>query len=154
MVGLQKADDAGVYRVSDDLALYRPGTIEQFDAIVMNNSNGPWIRPTPDDMPKFQEYGADVSAVEKVLRHSLLNYVSKGGGIVAYHHAIGGNTQWPEFQELIGAGYWGHPWNEKVGIKLDDPDHPLMATFQGKGFRLASFMNEARLRPSMRVITR
>ena len=123
--------------ISDDLTLYRPGTIEQFDAIVMNNSNGPWIRPTAENMPKFQAYGPDVNAVEKVLRKSLLDYVSKGGGIVAYHHAIGGNTHWPEFQELIGAGYWGHPWNEEVGIKLDDPSHPLLAVFEGKGFRLA-----------------
>jgi len=123
--------------VSDDVALYRSGTIEQFDAIIMNNSNGPWIRPTVEDMPKFQAYGTDIDAVEKVLRRSLLDYVSNGGGIVAYHHAIGGNTHWPEFQKLIGAGYWGHPWNEEVGIKLDDPTHPLMATFEGKGFRLA-----------------
>jgi len=39
--------------------------------------------------------------------------------------------------KLLGAGYWGHPWNEEVGIKLDEPDHPLLAAFGGKDFRLA-----------------
>lgn len=30
-------------------------------------------------------------------------WVSKGGGIVADHHAAGGNTHWPEFLEWLGA---------------------------------------------------
>lgn len=123
--------------VSDDVAMYLPENITQFDAIIMNNSNGPWIRPTPEDMDKFTSHGSDIDAVEQVLRKSLLDYVSNGGGIVAYHHAIGGNTHWPEFLDLIGAGYWGHPWNEEVGIKLDDPAHPLLTAFGGKDFRLA-----------------
>jgi len=88
-------------------------------------------------MGRLREYGEDVNEVEMLLRKSLLDYVASGGGIVAYHHAIGGNTHWPEFLELIGAGYWGHPWNEEVGIKLEEPDHPLLATFGGKDFRLA-----------------
>jgi len=123
--------------VSDDVAMYLPENLKQFDAILLNNSNGPWIRPTPEDMDKFKDYGGDIDAVEKRLRQSLLDFVRNGGGIVAYHHAVGGNTHWPGFQELLGAAYWGHPWNEEVGIKLDDPDHPLLAAFGGRDFRLA-----------------
>ncbi len=123
--------------VSDDVALYLPENIKRFDAIILNNSNGPWIRPTDEDMAKFKEYGSDVNEVEMLLRQSLLDYVARGGGIVAYHHAIGGNNHWPAFLELLGAGYWGHPWNEEVGIKLDELNHPLLAAFGGEGFRLA-----------------
>jgi type 1 glutamine amidotransferase len=123
--------------VSDDVALYLPENIKRFDAIILNNSNGPWIRPTDEDMAKFREYGSDVNEVEMLLRKSLFDYVANGGGIVAYHHAIGGNTHWPAFLELLGAGYWGHPWNEEVGIRLDEPNHPLLAAFDGKDFRLA-----------------
>ncbi len=123
--------------VSDDVAMFLPENLKKFDAIVMNNSNGEWIRPTEKDVEKLKEYGPDADAVEKLLRKSLLEWVSSGGGIVAYHHAIGGNTHWPKFLELLGAGYWGHPWNEDVGVKLDEPDHPLLAAFEGKNFRLA-----------------
>jgi type 1 glutamine amidotransferase len=123
--------------VSDDVALYLPENLKRFDAIIMNNSNGPWIRPTEQDMERFRKYGDSIDAVETLLRKSLLDWVSNGGGIVAYHHAIGGNNHWPEFLELIGAGYWGHPWNEEVGIKVEEPDHPLVAAFGGKDFRLA-----------------
>jgi type 1 glutamine amidotransferase len=122
--------------VSDDIAMYLPKNIKKFDAIIFNNSNGPWIRPTEADMNRLKNYGSDQDSVENLLRNSLLEFVRDGGGIIAYHHAIGGNTHWPEFQELIGAGYWGHPWNEEVGVKLDEPDHPLLASFEGKDFRL------------------
>ena len=90
-----------------------------------------------EDMEKFKSYGHDLDAVEQLLRKSLLDWVSNGGGIVAYHHAIGGNNNWPEFKELLGMAYWGHPWNEEVGIKLEEPDHPLLAAFGGKDLRLA-----------------
>jgi len=36
--------------VSDDLTAYLPDRIRQFDAIVMNNSSGPWITPTDAGM--------------------------------------------------------------------------------------------------------
>ncbi len=123
--------------VSDDVAMYLPENLKKFDAIIFNNSNGKWIRPTEKDMHKFKAYGSDQDAVEKLLRRSLMDWISQGGGIVAYHHAVGGNTHWPEFRELLGAGYWGHPWNEEVGIKLEEPGHPLLAAFEGKDFRLA-----------------
>jgi type 1 glutamine amidotransferase len=123
--------------VSDDVATYLPENLKKFDAIVMNNSNGPWIRPTEKDLSKFDKAAGDIDAVERLLRASLLSWVRDGGGIVAYHHAIAGNTHWPEFRELLGAAYWGHPWNEEVGVKLDEPNHPLLAAFGGKGFRLS-----------------
>ena len=141
--------------VSDDVAMYLPENIRRFDAIILNNSSGPWIRPTKADMGKFKPYGSDVNEVEMLLRKSLLDYVANGGGLVAYHHAIGGNTHWPEFLELIGAGYWGHPWNEEIGIKLDEPNHPLLATFGGKDFRLADEIfqfNEPYSREKVRVL--
>jgi type 1 glutamine amidotransferase len=140
--------------VSDDVALFLPENLKKFDAIILNNSNGPWIRPTPRDMDKFKDYASDIDAVEKLLRQSFLDYVANGGGLFAFHHAIG-VPKWPEFLDLLGASYWGHPWNEEVGIKLDEPDHPLVAAFGGKGFRLAEEIfqyNEPYSREKVRVL--
>ena len=125
--------------VSGDLAMYLPESIRQFDAIVMNNSSGLWITPTDTDMSKkvFKKHGANKAAVEQVLRKSLLDYVSNGGGIMAIHFAIGANRHWPQFQQLLGATFTGHPWNEEVGITVEEPGHPLLAAFSGKDFRLA-----------------
>ncbi|UCG47930.1 MAG: ThuA domain-containing protein [Phycisphaerales bacterium] len=125
--------------VSGDLAVYLPENIGRFDAIVMNNSSGPWITPTDSDVASqaFSKYGADKAAVEEVLRKSLLDYVGGGRGIMAIHYAIGANRHWPQFQQLIGAKFTGHPWNEEVGVTVEEPGHPLAAAFGGKDFRLA-----------------
>jgi type 1 glutamine amidotransferase len=125
--------------VSDDLAMYLPESLKRFDAIVMNNSSGPWITPTDADMAKdaFKKHGSDKAAVEELLRKTLLDYVNGGGGVVAYHYAIGANRHWPEFNEMLGARSAGHPWNEEVGIKVEEPEHPLVAAFGGKDLRLA-----------------
>ena len=125
--------------VSGDLAMYLPENIRQFDAIVMNNSSGPWITPTDADMAKdaFKKHGTDKAMVEQVLCKSLLNYVANGGGIMAIHFAIGANQHWPQFPQLLGATFTGHPWSEEVGITVEEPGHPLVAAFGGKDFRLA-----------------
>ena len=125
--------------VSDDLTMFLPDKLKRFDAVVLNNTSGQWIMPSDADMAKdaFKALGKDKDAVEKLLRKSLLDYVSGGRGIVAYHFAIGANRHWPEFAEMLGATFWGHPWNEEVGVKIEEPGHPLVAAFGGKDFRLA-----------------
>ena len=137
-------DKTGAFRpvVSDDLRMFRPDSLRQFDAIVLNNASGPWIRPTDADMAKFKDLGGDQDAVEKVLRQNLLDWLADGRGIVAYHFAIAGNQQWPEFQELIGGKFTGHPWNEEVAVKVEEPSHPLVAAFGGKDFRVADEIYE------------
>jgi len=125
--------------ISGDLAMFLPENLGRFDVVVMNNSCGPWITPTDADLQReaFKKHGADPAAVEQVLRKSLLDYVADGGGIVAYHFALGANRQWPEFHEMLGATFTGHPWNEEIGVTAEEPDHPLLAAYSGKDFRIA-----------------
>ena len=128
--------------VSDDLAIFLPERLKQFDAIVLNNSSGPWIRPADADLEKFKAHGSDPDALEELLRQSLLDFVARGGGLVAIHYAIGANRQWPEFAELLGGDFTGHPWNEEIGVKVEEPAHPLVAAFEGKNFRIADEIYE------------
>ena len=85
----------------------------------------------------LNKLGADAQAVEMVLRKSFLDFVENGGGVVCLHFAIAANRHWPEFKELFGATFTGHPWNEEVGVTVEEPDHPLVAAFGGKDFRIA-----------------
>lgn len=136
---------SGAYRAvaSDDLAVFAPRNLRQFDAIVLNNASGPWITPTADDMAKdaLRDLGSEPQAVESALRKSFLDFVARGGGVVAVHYAIAANRHWPEFKELFGASFTGHPWNEEVGVTVEEPDHPLVAAFDGD-FRITDEIYE------------
>ena len=130
--------------VSDDLSVYLPENIRRFDAIVMNNSSGPWITPTDADHASeaFGKHGVDKAAVEQVLRRSFRGYLTNGGGIVSLHYAIAANAHWPEFGEMLGGKFTGHPWNEEIGVMVEEPTHPLVAAFGGKDFRIADEIYE------------
>lgn len=138
--------NSGAYEpvLSDDLAKFLPDSIRTFDAIVLNNTAGEWIKPTDEDMAKeaFRKLGSDKAAVEKLLKETFLSYVRSGGGVVAIHFGIAGNRSWPEFCQLVGGTFIGHPWNEEVGVTVEDPASPLVAAFGGKGFRIADEIYE------------
>jgi len=143
-VALGKKTGAFEPVVSDDLAQFLPENLRRFDAVVMNNSSGAWITPTETDLRKaaFQKHGATTNEVELALRQSLLEFVRGGGGVVAIHYAIAANRHWPEFRDLFGATFTGHPWNEEVGVKVDAPGHPLVAAYDSKGFRITDEIYE------------
>jgi len=124
--------------VSDDLTMFAPANLAQFDAIVLNNTSGPWITPTDEDMkkPALHALGDNKESVEEKLRQSFLDFVANGKGLVCIHYAIAGNRHWPEFQEVFAARFTGHPWTEEVGVTVEEPDHPLVAAFGGKNFRI------------------
>jgi|GEM_PF-298666 len=127
--------------VSNDQALLLPDRLREFAAIVLWNTAGPWITPAAEAMPAFRarlkDETASANTVETLLRTTFLDFVRTGGGVVAMHFAIAGNPGWTEFHELLGGNFTGHPWNEEVGIRVEEPSHPLLAAFGGQDFRLA-----------------
>jgi uncharacterized protein len=61
----------------------------------------------------------------------LLSFVKDDGrGFVAAHTATTAFLDWPEFGELIGARYDGHPWNTAYGSVInEDPAFPATKHF-------------------------
>jgi hypothetical protein len=61
----------------------------------------------------------------------LLSFVRDDGkGFVAAHTATTAFLDWPEFGELLGARYDGHPWNTAAGtIVNEDPSFPATKHF-------------------------
>jgi uncharacterized protein len=59
-------------------------------------------------------------------RADLLSFVKEDGkGFVAAHTATTAFLDWPEFGEMIGARYDGHPWNTASGSVInEDPAFP------------------------------
>lgn len=120
----QMGKQTGAYDVviSNDIEMFRPEKIKQFDAICFCNSSGV-LFDDPD------------------LRASLLAYVNNGGGVIGIHDAIATFVQWPKYDQwpvfgqiIGGTENGGHPWNMvPLAMKVEDPENPINAVFKGKG---------------------
>jgi len=112
---------------SNDVEMFRPRNLQQFDAGCFNNTVG-------------------VLFEDPELRKSLLDFVSGGRGFIGIHAA--GATfvqwpvydQWPEFGEMLG-GYenGGHPWkpDETITLRVEDRDNPVNASFEADRFEIS-----------------
>jgi HEAT repeat protein/type 1 glutamine amidotransferase len=143
----QMGKRTGAYEVvaSDDVELFRADTLRQFDAICFNNTLG-------------------VLFEDPALRESLLSFVAGGKGLIGFHAAAATFVQhprydfWPVFGQMLGGTEnGGHPWGPKdnVTFKVDEPNHPLNAAFQGQGFALPEEIyqfQEPDLRGRLRVL--
>lgn len=104
--------------VSEDIAMFQPENLARFDAVIFNNSTGTLFE-------------------DPALKMSLIDFVKGGGGVVGVHAATDCFYDWPEFGRMMGGYFDGHPWNEEVTIKIDDPKHPVNAAFAGEPFVVA-----------------
>ena len=121
--------------VTDKMDLFEPGSLQQFDAVCLNNTTGEIFLPKDiDKLPQAEQDAARKR--EALLKQSLLDFVRNGKGIVGVHAATDCYYNWSEYGEMIGGYFNHHPWHEKVGIKVDDPGHPLCAAFDPKGFTI------------------
>lgn len=123
--------------ISDDLTLFAPGSLEQFDAVVLSNTTGNWIQPTPVDVKRlYPDGGKSAKEVEVMLREELVRYVQSGNGLVGFHSATDANYHWPEFGRMLGGYFDGHPWHENVSINVERPANVLSSAFGGKEFSI------------------
>lgn len=104
--------------ISNDMSAFSAENLAKFDAVCLNNTT----------RLKFNESQ----------RKSLMNFVKGGKGIVGIHAATDNFYDWPEAAKMMGGQFSGHPWGGggTWAIKIDEPDHPLMKAFQGKGFKI------------------
>ncbi len=55
---------------------------------------------------------------------NLLTWMRSGKGFVGIHSATDTFYKWPEYGEMIGGYFDGHPWHQEVRVKVEDPKHP------------------------------
>ena len=105
--------------ISDDPTMFSPEKLRAFDAVCFMNTTGELFE-------------------EPALKRSLLDFVRSGKGVIGIHAATDCFYEWPEYGELMGAYFDGHPWGagDTVTVKIDEPSHPLCAPFDGKPFEI------------------
>jgi type 1 glutamine amidotransferase len=63
----------------------------------------------------------ELSDVQKA---DLLEFVRSGKGFAGSHCATDTFYKWPEYGNLVGAYFDGHPWTQKVKIVVEDTKNP------------------------------
>ena len=65
-------------------------------------------------------------ALSDTQKRDLLDYVRNGGGFGGAHSASDTLYSWPEYGEMLGAYFDGHPWTQRVTLDVEEPDHTVM----------------------------
>lgn len=126
------AEKTGAFEVvkSNDIQVFAPDKIKEFDAVILNNTctKGPGRNIFIDAL------GEEKKTEATALEESLINFVKNGGGLAALHGAIVFLNNSEEFSSLMGASFDFHPAQQQVTLNLVEPDHPLLNAFSGKPF--------------------
>ena len=95
----------------------------QYDAVVFCSTTG--------ELPLTDDQKAD-----------FLSFVrDEGKGFVGIHAALDTLYKWPEYGEMIGGWFDGHPWNTfDAPVIIEDPAFPAMKHFKGTTLTLKDEM--------------
>src|SRR5262245_4238482 len=85
---------------SEDVSLLSEATLRNFDAVFFVTSG---------ELPVSDQQKRD-----------LLDFVRSGKGFGGAHSATDTFYTWPEYGELIGARFNGHPWVQSVTFSVED----------------------------------
>ena len=86
-----------------DLAFLYPEELKKYDAVVFY---------TTGELP--------IGDAEKA---NLLAWIKSGKGFIGIHCATDTFYKWPEYGDMIGGYFDGHPWHQEVKVKVEDAKH-------------------------------
>jgi type 1 glutamine amidotransferase len=142
--------------VTDDIDVFDPSALSHYDAVCLLNTTSEFFLP-PNEKAEAMEFTERVALVRRDvdLKKSFAGFLSCGKGFVGIHSATDSMYNWPEYGRIIGAYFDGHPWDERVVLRVEEPGHPLNAPFGGAPFEIADEIYQFRepySRDNLRVL--
>lgn len=93
--------------------------------------------------------------IDEAQKKELLAYVRDDGmGLVAAHTALTAFDSWPEFGELLGGRYDGHPWHAPGTVINEGADFPATRHFPPTFVIADEFYQAKAFSPNARVLLR
>ncbi len=113
----QLGRNSGVFEVTctEDTSEFSTENLERYAAVMFY---------TTGELP--------MSGAEKT---ALLDFVRSGRGFLGVHSATDTFYTWPDYLDLIGGYFNGHPWHQAVTIEVADSGDPLVG-FLGRSFQV------------------
>jgi len=99
------------------------GQDEGFDAVLSRDT----AEFEPDRIARFAGvllYTTGDLPLTPPQRTAFLAAIEAGMGVVGVHSATDTFYSWPEYGALIGGYFDGHPWHEKVRVRVENRSHP------------------------------
>jgi len=93
--------------ISQDAGMFHPVKLMDFDAVFFY---------TTGELP-----------LDEPAKRALMDFIRDGGGFVGSHCATDTFYQWKDYGLMLGGYFNGHPWHEKIRVKVEAPDHPAVA---------------------------
>jgi type 1 glutamine amidotransferase len=90
---------------------------------------------TADKLKRYRAVAFYTSGDLPIDKEALLEYVRGGGGFVCIHNGMATLMKYPPYGEMVGGSFDGHPWDQEVGIRVEDSEHPSTAHL-GTSFRI------------------
>lgn len=116
-----------------DTAMLAPAKLAEFDALVFNNTTGETFLPAWDKLAKLPQTEQDALKKQaEAAQKGVIDFVKSGKGVIGIHSATDANYSWPEYGEMMGGYFDGHPWawNTVEFMKIEEPSHPLAKPFK------------------------
>lgn len=116
-------EEAGVESdIHEDFSIVEDGSLQDFDILTLN-----CVRWTCDQTPNWRdEWHFELSSKA---RQELLNFFTKGRGMLALHCATICFDDWPEFRNILGAWWdWGHSGHAPLqdhAMHIRSASHPI-----------------------------
>jgi len=104
---LGMASGAFQVTVTEDLSEFSTQNLERYAAVMFYTSG---------EIP--------MSSAQKT---ALLDFVRTGRGFLGFHSATDTFYTWPDYLDLIGGYFNGHPWHQRVSIEVTDATDPVVA---------------------------
>jgi type 1 glutamine amidotransferase len=134
---MAEKSDAFTIVVSNELSMFETDNLQQFDAVVFNNTNEEIFLPE-----NFKELSSEEQAkatkIDSRLKENLVNFLKSGKGLAVIHAGLAVFRDWPEYGNIIGGRFDNHPWGSgsTITVKVDEPDHPLNKAFREPFFEV------------------
>ena len=120
---------------SEDGAVFSPGNLRQYAAIVFLNTTQDCL----DDQQQIE----------------MMRYIQAGGGFVGVHGAADTEYDWPWYGGLVGAYFNGHPNNPNVRdaiVEKVDHDHPSCQHLPDQWPRTDEWYNYRDINPNLNIL--
>jgi type 1 glutamine amidotransferase len=121
--------------ISDDLANFEADKIKSFDAICFLNTTQDVF--APKGLVSMSPEAATAAKEQSLTyRKNLMDFITSGKGFIGIHAASDTFHNWPEYIQMIGGNFDGHPWHANTNVQIDvekgQEKHPLNVMFAGQ----------------------